>query len=168
MKNYWWISVFHFNIHVLFAMNFLKECQQTGERQEDVEPLKPRKKDVEGGIRKTDRQISTSRWIFDTILAFLPWENAFLLGRTMVHLSQWTIAKNHGIRRTFRVKPTGEIELRIPGVPRTRLIAPEGCVDERKFEDRVLDAESAQKNTTNSKTRQYFRATSPANVCLEC
>jgi len=167
MKNYCWISVFHFNIHVLFAMNFLKECQQTGERQEDVEPLKPRKKDVEGGIRKTDRQISTFRWI-DTILAFLPWENTFLLGRTMVHLSQWTIAKTHGIRRTFRVKPTGEIELRVPGVPRTRLIAPEGCVDERKFEDRALNAESAQKNTTNSKTRQYFRAKSSASACLEC
>jgi hypothetical protein len=74
----------------------------------------------------------------------------------------------YGIRRTFRVKPTGEIELRVPGVPRTRLIAPEGCVDERKFEDRVLDAESAQKNSTNSKTRQYFRAKSPTSVCLEC
>jgi len=64
--------------------------------------------------------------------------------------------KTHGIRRNFRVKPTAEIELRIPGVPRTRLIAPEGCVDETKCEDLVLDAESRQKNTTNSKNPTIF------------
>jgi hypothetical protein len=77
----------------------------------------------------------------------------------------------YGIRRTFRVKPTGEIELRVPGVPRARFIAPEGCVDEKSLkrcEDRAHDAESAQKNTTNFKTRQYFRAKSPTSVCLEC
>jgi len=73
-----------------------------------------------------------------------------------------------GIRRTFRVKPTGEIELRVPGVPKKRLLAPEECLDEKRFEDRAHDAESAQKNTTNSKTRQYFRAKSSASACLEC
>jgi hypothetical protein len=61
-----------------------------------------------------------------------------------------------GIRRTVRVKPTDKIELRIPGQPKKRLIAPEGCVDEKRFEDRVLDAESRQKNTTNSKNPTTF------------
>jgi hypothetical protein len=77
----------------------------------------------------------------------------------------WTLIEHrfqnvrYGIRRTFRVKPTDEIELRVPGVPRARFIAPEGCVDEKSLkrcEDRAHDAESAQKNTTNSKNPTTF------------
>jgi len=69
------------------------------------------------------------------------------------------VQKTHGIRRTFRVKPTGEIELRVPGVPRARLIAPEECLDEKilqRCEDRAHDAESAEKNTQIPKPDNIF------------
>jgi hypothetical protein len=47
---------------------------------------------------------------------------------------------------TNRVKPTGQIELRVPREPRAKLIAPERCVQEYKCEDHVSDAESAHEN----------------------
>jgi len=106
--------------------------------------------------QKTDRQIATLTLLLTPFYVSSLERTLSSLGEPWFIWANWHMQKTNGIRRNFRVKPTAEIELRIPGVPRTRLIAPAGCVDEKRCEDRVLDAESRQKNTTNSKNPTIY------------